>query len=85
MIPESCTQLYTTRSRTRTKKAPCKPSKLGDNWQSVNFPPPSLSCFTAEGLVLPQVSISSRVKWVPWAHLPVYSCVWKILFHGTYD
>lgn len=31
--------------------------KLGDRWESLDFPVPSLSCFIAEGLALSRLSI----------------------------
>jgi len=40
--------------------------QTSDRWQSANFPPLSLSCFTAEALTLPLVSISGQVDRRAW-------------------
>ncbi|KAJ5249460.1 hypothetical protein N7524_011776 [Penicillium chrysogenum] len=47
--------------RPARQKSSMQTEQTRRHWQSVNFRPPSLSCFTGEGLALPWVSISGQV------------------------
>lgn len=50
-----CTHLSTTVKGVRLEGS-MQTEKLDGHWEIVNFPPPSLLCFTAEGLALSWVS-----------------------------